>query len=115
MNVCSVCTCMYVCIQVYVCAVCSHILLSCPFLPILSLQVAQHLAKLFDSMSSLKFKVDESDNPTNEASGMFSKDGEYVDFDKPCHCVGQVSLFVCTYIRFPHLNIHCLTISLPVS
>lgn len=63
-------------------------------LPILPLQVAQHLAKLFDSMSSLKFKLDELDNPTNEASGMFSKDGEYVDFDKPCHCVGQVSLFV---------------------
>lgn len=54
------------------------------------LQVARHLAKLFDSMAKLKFKMDENDKPTKEAIGMYSKDGEYVDFDKPCECVGQV-------------------------
>lgn len=53
-------------------------------------QVAQQLAKLFDSMSSLKFTLDESNKPTKEALGMYSKDGEYVDFDKPCQCIGQV-------------------------
>ena len=54
-------------------------------------QVARHLAKLFDSMAKLKFKMDENDKPTKEAVGMYSKDGEYVDFDEPCKCVGQVS------------------------
>ena len=56
------------------------------------LQVAHHLAKLFDSMSSLKFTKDESGEPTKEAVGMYSKDGEYVEFDSPCQCVGQVSM-----------------------
>ncbi len=54
------------------------------------LQIARHLAKLFDSMSQLKFVTDEEGHPTKEAVGMYSKDGEYVDFDKPCMCVGQV-------------------------
>lgn len=54
------------------------------------LQVARHLAKLFDSISRLKFVLDEQGQPTKEATGMYSKDGEYVDFDKPCSCVGQV-------------------------
>ena len=47
------------------------------------------MAKLFDSMAQLKF-VEEDGKPTDEALGMYSKDGEYVDFDKPCTCVGQV-------------------------
>ena len=53
-------------------------------------QVARHLAKLFDSMAKLKFIEDADGKPTKEAVGMFSKDGEYVDFDEPCKCVGQV-------------------------
>ena len=56
--------------------------------------MAQHLAKLFDSMSSLKFTLDENGKPSKEAVGMYSKDGEYVDFNKPCQCVGQVSYSV---------------------
>jgi hypothetical protein len=28
--------------------------------------------------------------------GMYSKDGEYVDFDEPCKCVGQVHTCTCT-------------------
>lgn len=47
------------------------------------------MAKLFDSMAQLKF-VEKNGQPTDEATGMYSKDGEYVDFDKPCVCVGQV-------------------------
>ena len=43
-------------------------------------------------MSSLKFTVDENGKSTKEARGMYSKDGEYVDFDKPCQCVGQVGM-----------------------
>lgn len=49
-------------------------------------------------MSSLKFTLDESEKPTKEAVGMYSKDGEYVDFDKPCQCVGQVCMYVCMYL-----------------
>ena len=47
------------------------------------------MAKLFDSMAQLKF-VEKDGKATDEAVGMYSKDGEYVDFDKPCVCVGQV-------------------------
>ena len=57
---------------------------------VLFFQVARHLAKLFDSMAKLKFKEDADGQPTKEAVGMYSKDGEYVDFDESCKCVGQV-------------------------
>ncbi len=43
-------------------------------------------------MAKLKFTMDESDKPTKQAVGMYSKDGEYVEFDQPCECVGQVSV-----------------------
>ena len=43
-------------------------------------------------MSQLKFVRDEEGKITKEAIGMYSKDGEYVDFDKSCMCVGQVSI-----------------------
>ena len=43
-------------------------------------------------MAKLKFKEDEDGQPTKEAVGMYSKDGEYVDFDEPCKCVGQVRI-----------------------
>lgn len=55
------------------------------------------MAKLFDSMAKLKFKEDGDGKPTKEAVGMYSKDGEYVDFDEPCKCVGQVYLCAHTY------------------
>jgi dynein heavy chain len=48
--------------------------------------VARHLAKLFDSMAKLKFE----DDTGRVALGMYSKDGEYVDFDSPCELTGQV-------------------------
>ena len=47
-------------------------------------------------MAKLKFKEDEEGKPTKEAVGMYSKDGEYVDFDEPCKCVGQVSALCST-------------------
>ena len=43
-------------------------------------------------MAKLKFTMDENDKPTKEAFGMYSKDKEYVDFDQPFECVGQVSM-----------------------
>ena len=42
--------------------------------------------------------MDDQGQPTKTALGMYSKDGEYVDFDKPCECAGQVSLYIYTYI-----------------
>ena len=56
-------------------------------------QVARHLAKLFDSMAQLKFEM-KGGKATKEALGMYSKDGEYVDFDKPCICEGQVCVLL---------------------
>ena len=57
-------------------------------------KVARHLAKLFDSMSSLMFTDSGSEQVTDEAVGMYSKDGEYVEFNAPCQCVGQVSFII---------------------
>eukprot|EP00058_Branchiostoma_floridae_P018235 XP_002603724.1 hypothetical protein BRAFLDRAFT_93046 [Branchiostoma floridae] len=57
-------------------------------------QVARHLPKLFDNMARLKFQEDEDGNPTKTALGMYSKEGEYVDFPEPCECVGQVEAWL---------------------
>ena len=62
------------------------------------------MAKLFDSMAKLKFKEDSDGKPTKEAVGMYSKDGEYVDFDEPCKCVGQVRI-IHLYERGIHRNV----------
>ena len=59
--------------------------------PLALFQVARHLSKLFDNMAALKFKKNDNDEESKEASGMYSKENEYVDFDKPCDCSGQVS------------------------
>eukprot|EP00731_Ephydatia_muelleri_P036494 Em0265g1a len=53
-------------------------------------KVARHLAKLFDSMAKLKFKEEEAGQPTKEAVGMYSKEGEYVTLSSQLMCVGQV-------------------------
>ena len=40
-------------------------------------------------MARLKFLLDEEGKPTKEAlRSIYSKDREYVDFDKACVCVG---------------------------
>ncbi|KAK3091630.1 hypothetical protein FSP39_021358 [Pinctada imbricata] len=52
--------------------------------------VSRHLTKLFDSMAKLKFTQDGQGNDTKEATGMYSKDGEYVDLDKAVDLGGQV-------------------------
>lgn len=51
--------------------------------------VCRHLAKLYDSMSSLEF---DKENPANSkvAVAMKAKDGEIVKFDEPCDCTGAV-------------------------
>ena len=42
-------------------------------------------------MANLKFEEDDKGNKLKSATGMHSKDGEYVDMDKACDLNGQVS------------------------
>ena len=60
----------------------------------LFLQVCRHLAKLFDNVANLKFTLNEDEQATKEAIGMYSKENEYVAFNHPCDCSGQVSLLL---------------------
>lgn len=48
-------------------------------------------------MAKLKFKLDAEEKPLKIGVGMYSKEDEYVDFDKDCDCSGQVgyNLFKC--------------------
>ena len=62
-------------------------------------------------MAKLKFKDDDEGNPTKEALGLFSKEGEYVDFDAVCDCSGQVTEFLfifhkthCLFVCFSNLR-----------
>lgn len=50
------------------------------------------MSKLFDNMAKLEFTKDDDDNDTKDALGMYSKEGEYVDFDETCECSGQVRI-----------------------
>ncbi|XP_063306953.1 dynein axonemal heavy chain 11 [Pelobates fuscus] len=49
-------------------------------------QVTRHLAKLFDNIADLQFR----DTAENVATGMYSKEKEFVPFNVNCHCTGQV-------------------------
>ncbi|KAM9412460.1 dynein axonemal heavy chain 17-like [Salvelinus alpinus] len=57
-------------------------------------EVSKHLSKLFDSLSNLKFQLDESGKPIKVALGMWSEEIEYVTFDKDCDCSGQVEMWL---------------------
>uniref|UniRef100_A0A8C5QH48 AAA+ ATPase domain-containing protein n=1 Tax=Leptobrachium leishanense TaxID=445787 RepID=A0A8C5QH48_9ANUR len=50
-------------------------------------QVTRHLLKLFDNVADLKFEDKESSAQC--AVGMYSKEGEFVNFTKACICEGQ--------------------------
>ncbi|NWR24818.1 DYH17 protein, partial [Emberiza fucata] len=58
------------------------------------LEVSRHLTKLFDSMAKLKFQLDADEKPQKVAHGMFSRDGEYMDFDADCDLSGQVEVWL---------------------
>lgn len=55
-------------------------------------QVSRHLSKLFDSLCKLKFRLDADGKPLKFGLGMYSKEDEFMDFDKECDLSGQVSL-----------------------
>uniref|UniRef100_A0A8C5IYP6 Dynein axonemal heavy chain 17 n=1 Tax=Junco hyemalis TaxID=40217 RepID=A0A8C5IYP6_JUNHY len=58
------------------------------------LEVSRHLTKLFDSLAKLKFQEDADKKPQKVALGMFSRDGEYMDFDAECDLSGQVEVWL---------------------
>ena len=53
-------------------------------------------------MAALKFKQNDKGEDLKEAIGMFSKEKEYVDFDKSCDCTGQVSCSTNSYRMLRH-------------
>lgn len=53
--------------------------------------MSRHLSKLFDSLCKLKFRLDADGKPLKFGLGMYSKEDEFVDFDKECDLSGQVS------------------------
>uniref|UniRef100_A0A3Q3DHJ9 Dynein axonemal heavy chain 17 n=1 Tax=Hippocampus comes TaxID=109280 RepID=A0A3Q3DHJ9_HIPCM len=57
-------------------------------------QVARHLSKLFDSMAKMQFEADEKGSPSKTGLGMYSKEDEYVPFNQPCDCSGQVEVWL---------------------
>ncbi|CAK8683563.1 unnamed protein product [Clavelina lepadiformis] len=57
-------------------------------------EVTRHLRKLFDNIDNLRFEKDGDGEVTKTALGMYSKEKEYVDFDKVCELVGQVEAWL---------------------
>lgn len=55
-----------------------------------SAQVQKHLSKLFDNMAKMRFEADGEESPSKTGLGMYSKEEEYVPFNQPCDCTGQV-------------------------
>ncbi|XP_032397932.1 dynein heavy chain 9, axonemal [Etheostoma spectabile] len=58
------------------------------------LQVQKHLSKLFDNMAKMQFEADGQGNPSQTGLGMYSKEEEYVPFNEPCDCTGQVEVWL---------------------
>uniref|UniRef100_W5L8L0 Dynein axonemal heavy chain 17 n=1 Tax=Astyanax mexicanus TaxID=7994 RepID=W5L8L0_ASTMX len=57
-------------------------------------QVQRHLSKLFDNTAKMKFETDADGKPSKTGIGMFSKEEEYVPFNEPCDCTGQVEMWL---------------------
>ncbi|XP_053308775.1 dynein axonemal heavy chain 9 [Spea bombifrons] len=56
--------------------------------------VMRHLSKLFDNMAKMKFEGDSSEGQSKMGLGMYSKEDEYVSFNEPCDCSGQVETWL---------------------
>lgn len=48
------------------------------------------MVKLFDNVADLRYEED-NEKEIQVATGMYSKEGEFVDFSEPCFCEGQVN------------------------
>ncbi|XP_054026357.1 dynein axonemal heavy chain 17 [Dryobates pubescens] len=62
-------------------------------------EVSRHLAKLFDSLAKLKFKMRPDKKPLKIALGMFSGEEEYVPFHKDCDLSEQVEIWLNRVLR----------------
>ncbi|KAG9396803.1 Dynein heavy chain and region D6 of dynein motor [Carpediemonas membranifera] len=60
----------------------------------LPLEVEVHLSKLFDSIKSLEWELDDEGQKTDTAVGMYSMENEYIPFAEPCLCQGQVEVWL---------------------
>ncbi len=58
------------------------------------LEVEVHLSKLFDSIKALEWETDDAGEKTDVAIGMYSREMEYIPFVTPCHCEGQVEVWL---------------------
>lgn len=57
-------------------------------------QVTHHLRQLFDNINGLEFQVEQDGEVSKHvAVGMYSKEKEYAEFDKPTKLIGQVGDF----------------------
>nr|XP_055054184.1 LOW QUALITY PROTEIN: dynein axonemal heavy chain 2 [Misgurnus anguillicaudatus] len=61
--------------------------------------VQPHLKKCFDNIKSLRINKIGINNKKSEASGMFSADGEFVDFTHPVLLEGPVEAWLCDVER----------------
>ncbi|KAK9866454.1 hypothetical protein WJX84_011662 [Apatococcus fuscideae] len=52
--------------------------------------ILRHLPKCFDNVHNLEFRKDERGEPSKTALGMYSGEGEYVQFASDCSCDGPV-------------------------
>nr|XP_057916965.1 dynein heavy chain 9, axonemal [Doryrhamphus excisus] len=57
-------------------------------------QVQRHLSKLFDNMAKMNLQADGQGSPPKTGLGMYSKEEEYVPFNQPCDCSGQVEVWL---------------------
>lgn len=60
--------------------------------------ILRHLPKNFDNVHNLAFRKDERDEPTKVAIGMYSGEGEYVEFADDCICEGPVESWLQTVV-----------------
>ncbi|KAF6251999.1 flagellar outer dynein arm heavy chain beta [Scenedesmus sp. NREL 46B-D3] len=56
--------------------------------------ILRHLSKCFDNVHNLSFRKDERGEPTKAATGMYSGEGEYVEFASECACEGPVETWL---------------------
>eukprot|EP00882_Tetradesmus_deserticola_P009731 GHRQ01010278.1.p1 GENE.GHRQ01010278.1~~GHRQ01010278.1.p1 ORF type:complete len:796 (+),score=404.80 GHRQ01010278.1:482-2869(+) len=56
--------------------------------------ILRHLSKCFDNVHNLSFRKDDRGELTKAATGMFSGEGEYVEFAADCACEGPVETWL---------------------
>lgn len=66
-----------------------------------------HLSKVFENINKLEFDMSgEDQRHSRTAIGMHSKEGEYVQFENPCECEGQVENYLWTVLERMQEAVH---------